>query len=83
MNRLLTAIAIGCAAGLGQVAAGVEVWQLGGEGGRPWSEFTNENVLADDFTNPAVLQPRELLPGVNILPQLGPWHTVKHPPDFR
>ena len=83
MNRLLTAIAIGCAAGLGQAAAQVEVWQLGGEGGRPWSEFTNENVLADDFTNPAVLQPRELLPDVNILPQLGPWHTVKHPPDFR
>ena len=82
---MIGAITIGCLVHLDQASAEVEVWQFGGEGGQVWGDFTNPNanILMDDFTVPSALQPRELDPDVNILPQLGPWQSVKNPPDFR
>ena len=65
----------------GDASAQVRTWQFGGGGGKVWSEFADTIgiVLADDFTNPSALQPRELDPEVNILPHLGPWHGYKYP----
>ena len=65
----------------GDASAQVRTWQFGGGGGKVWSEFADTIgiVLADDFTNPSALQPRELDPEVNIVPHLGPWHGYKYP----
>ena len=65
-----------------QTAAEVQVWQLGGENGRPWSEITNLNVLVD-LSDPAKLQSRELDPAENLLPQLHPWHDARDPEDIQ
>jgi len=59
-------------------AAAVERFELGGS--KPWSTWTGQNTMVDDFTDPSVLQPRELKPNENLLPQLGPWYRWKFPP---
>ena len=64
-----------------QAAGQVQTWQLGGEGGQVWSEFTQLNVLADDFTEPSALRPRELDPEVNLLPLLSSWQYFRYPRD--
>ena len=68
-----------------QAAAEIELWQLGGDSGHVWNEFTDPaaNILMDDFTIPTALQPRELDPEVNILTQLGPWYGFKFPADLQ
>ena len=52
----------------------VDHWTFGGRGGERWADWVEVNVMADDFSLPGVLQPRELVPGENLLPQL--YHTV-------
>ena len=61
-----------------QRATAVEEFRLGGA--VPWSEWTGQNTMVDDFSNPSALQPRELKPDENLLPQLGPWYRWKFPP---
>ena len=65
----------------GESAAEVQVRQFGGGNGRPWGEITDLNVLVD-LSDPGVLQPRELDPGENLLPQLHPWHDARNPEDI-
>ena len=52
----------------------VDHWTFGGRGGERWADWVEVNVMADDFSVPGVLQPRELKPGENLLPKL--YHTV-------
>ena len=47
-----------------------EAWTFGGNGGVSWSDWMELNVMVDDFSTPSAIQPRELRPGVNLLPQL-------------
>ena len=47
-----------------------EAWTFGGNGGVSWSDWMDLNVMVDDFSTPSAIQPRELRPGVNLLPQL-------------
>ena len=54
---------------------------LNGYGGEDWSEYTQLNVLVDDFTEPRALRPRELDPEVNLLPQLSNWQLFRYPRD--
>ena len=61
-----------------QRATAVEEFRLGGT--VPWSDWTGQNIMVDDFSNPSALQPRELKPDENLLPQLGPWYRWKFPP---
>ena len=67
-----------------RASAEIELWQLGGDSGLEWNEFSEPaaNILMDDFTIPAALQPRELDPGVNVVTQLGPWYGFKFPADL-
>ena len=51
-------------------AAAVERFELGGS--KPWSTWTGQNTMVDDFTDPSVLQPRELKPNENLLPRSVP-----------
>ena len=55
-----------------QRANAVEEFRLGGT--VPWSDWTGQNILVDDFSDPSALQPRELKADENLLPQLGPWY---------
>ena len=55
----------------------VDEFRLGGT--EPWAEWTWQNRMMDDATDPSVLQPRELKPGENLLPQLGPWYRWRSP----
>ena len=80
--RALAAAAICLHLTLGAAGGQVDVWQFGGDGGSAWGDFTRLNVLADDFSDPRRLQPRELDPEVNLLPQLSPWHGLKQPIEF-
>ena len=41
-------------------AAAVERFELGGS--KPWSTWTGQNTMVDDFTDPSVPQPRALKP---------------------
>ena len=80
--RAFTAAAICLHLTSGAAESQVEMWQFGGDGGSAWGDFARLNVLADDFSDPRRLQPRELDPEVNLLPQLSPWHGLKQPIEF-
>ena len=59
-----------------------DYWTFGGRGGERWAGWVEVNVMADDFSLPGVLQPRELKPGENLLPQLYrtvPWERYQEP----
>ena len=49
-------------------------WTFGGEGGHAWPDWVEVNVMADDFSVPGALQPRELKPDENLLPILHELH---------
>ena len=53
-------------------------WRLGGPSGPHWTEWTKQNTLADISTDPTVLQPLELDPDKNLVPQLA-WTRYKFP----
>ena len=55
----------------------VDEFRLGGA--VPWATWTGQLRMMDDATDPAVLQPRVLKPGENLLPQLGPWYRWRSP----
>ena len=55
----------------------VDEFRLGGT--EPWATWTGQLRMMDDATDPSVLQPRELKPGENLLPQLGPWYRWRSP----
>ena len=62
----------------------VDHWTFGGRGGERWADWVEVNVMADDFSIPGVLQPRELKPGENLLPKLYhtvPWERYQEPPN--
>ena len=63
--------------GLSARSWAVDEFRLGGA--EPWAEWTWQNRMMDDATDPSVLQPRELKPGENLLPQLGPWYRWRSP----
>ena len=56
---------IGGATIRGGWAAGVKEWSVGGPA-KPWADY-GELVAVDDFSFPGAIQPRELMPWVNIL----------------
>ncbi len=55
----------------------VDEFRLGGI--EPWAAWTGRQRMMDDTTDPSALQPRELKPGENLLPQLGPWYRWRSP----
>ena len=63
--------------GLSARSWAVDEFRLGGT--KPWAEWTWQNRMMDDTSDPSVLQPRELKPGENLLPQLGPWYRWRSP----
>ncbi len=56
-------------------------WQLGGEGGVPWTEVGGFGLMTDDSTSAGALQPFELKPDENLLPRLGPWQRFRFTSD--
>ena len=76
--RYAIALALLLLSGGMQRATAVEEFRLGGT--VPWSDWTGQNIMVDDFSNPSALQPRELKPDENLLPQIGPWYRWKFPP---
>ena len=56
-------------------------WQVGGSTGVPWEEVADSKLMVDDTAAPGALQPRELKPDENLLPQLGPWWRWRIPTD--
>ena len=63
--------------GLSSRSWAVDEFRLGGT--EPWAAWTGQRRMMDDATDPAALQPRELKPGENLLPQLGPWYRWRSP----
>ena len=63
--------------GLSAHSWAVDEFRLGGA--QPWAAWTGQLRMMDDATDPSVLQPRELKPGENLLPQLGPWYRWRSP----
>ena len=63
--------------GLSARSWAVDEFRLGGT--EPWATWTGQLRMMDDTTDPSVLQPRELKPGENLLPQLGPWYRWRSP----
>ena len=63
--------------GLSARSWAVDEFRLGGT--EPWATWTGQLRMIDDATDPSVLQPRELKPGENLLPQLGPWYRWRSP----
>lgn len=63
--------------------AAQEWWQLGGQGGVAPADVADFSLIIDDTSH--ALQPFELDPSENILPQLGPWQRWRFPtdPQFR
>ena len=52
-------------------------WRLGGDGGVSWTEVADFSLMTDDSTAAGALQPFELKPDENLLPQLGPWQPFR------
>lgn len=63
--------------GLSARSWAVDEFRLGGA--QPWAAWTGQLRMMDDATDPSVLQPHELKPGENLLPQLGPWYRWRSP----
>ncbi len=63
--------------GLSARSWAVDEFRLGGT--KPWAAWTGQQQMMDDATDPSALQPRELKPGENLLPQLGPWYRWRSP----
>ncbi len=63
--------------GLSARSWAIDEFRLGGA--EPWAAWTGQLRMMDDATDPSVLQPRELKPGENLLPQLGPWYRWRSP----
>ena len=63
--------------GLSAHSWAVDEFRLGGI--EPWAAWTGQQRMMDDATDPSALQPRELKPGENLLPQLGPWYRWRFP----
>ena len=53
-------------------------WSLGGPSGLNWAEWTQQNTLVDIAAQPTALQPLQLKPDENIVPQLH-WTRYKFP----
>ena len=62
-----------------------EWWQFGGQGGVSPADVADFSLMLDDAAASQALQPFELNPNENILPQLGPWQRWRFPtdPQFR
>ena len=56
-------------------------WQLGGDGGQAWSDWSALNIMMDTESVPGSIQPFELNPEQNILSRLGPWARWQEPRD--
>lgn len=72
-------IALICTGSLLKDTEAVEEFRIGGAANPSWAEWTGQNRMVDDFSDPAALQPRELKPDENLLPQLGPWYRWRSP----
>ena len=59
------AIALICTGSLLKDAGAVEEFRIGGAANPSWAEWTGQNRMVDDFSDPAALQPRELKPDEN------------------
>ena len=77
---MLAYAALMCSPGAAQ-----EWWQLGGQGGVSPADVADFSLMIDDAAASQALQPFELNPSENILPQLGPWQRWRFPtdPQFR
>jgi hypothetical protein len=64
-----------------QVQGETMVWTFGGGGGHPWQDYEALNVMVDGSTMEGAIQPRELRPDENLLPQLKPWYYWQFPLD--
>lgn len=64
------------------VAAGTVYWQVGSTGGVLWSTWTGLNLMADDVAAPGAIQPLELNPDQNVVPQLRNWTRYRRPTDI-
>ena len=53
-------------------------WSLGGPSGLNWTEWTQQNTLVDLAAQPTALQPLQLKPDENLVPQLQ-WTRYKFP----
>ncbi|MCY3790910.1 MAG: hypothetical protein OXH63_19215 [Gemmatimonadetes bacterium] len=74
---LAFAVLCGIAGFCSHGAAQENWWQLGGEGGVSWTEVADFSLMTDDSTAAGALQPFELKPDENLLPQLGPWQPFR------
>ena len=61
-SAMLYGIAGFCAHGVAQE----NWWQLGGDGGVPWTEVRAFGLMTDDSTSAGALQPFELNPDENL-----------------
>ena len=76
---------LACAALFCSPGAAQEWWQLGGQLGVSPADVADFSLMIDDAAASQALQPFELNPSENILPQLGPWQRWRFPtdPQFR
>jgi hypothetical protein len=75
-------VAFGTLAMMSELGAqGPSVYVLGGSGGVSWSQAADFQLMVDDTATPRAIQPLELAPNVNILPQLAPWWELRSPYD--
>lgn len=81
-GRVVRAVACGALVALPQLHAQEDSpYVVGGSDGVPWSQTVDFQVMVDDTTASPAIQPRELVPGENLLPQLGPWWERRTPKD--
>ena len=62
----------------------LRILTFGGRGGESWGDWVDLNVMADHAVAAGALQPRELLPGQNLLHELfnnHTWHIFQEPVD--
>ena len=76
---------VGLCSSLDDAAGEVTLWRFGGEEGQPWEDWASMKLMVDDFSVPGAIQPFELHPDSNLVPQLGHWQRHKFPndPDYR
>ena len=65
-----------------QGAAQLGRWQVGGDQGQAWSDWTGLSIMMDSEAFPGSIQPWEIKPDENILTRLGPWERWQEPREF-
>lgn len=80
MKKLTNLLLVAAASLIAQGALHGEVlrWSLGGPSGLNWAKWTQQNTLVDIATQPTALQPLQLKPDENLVPQLH-WTRYKFP----